>query len=836
MQTLNDIRALLEQERYAEALRCCEREIQRRGGGGQTALLTAHALVGLARLQEAETWVQRARVDLPDETPALRLLVRIYRRRGWRIRAQAIERRLRAQPAPLPDDIPTMRSTPAVDAAPATEPNKTIPPTLDATLDPSVDPPAPPPPDQPTLAPSATRSPVLPAADGGSPDPLGLLTAEQADAMRSGVTADGASPAPAPAPPRPTVAPRTSGGGGPARGPAAPAASESGAGAQTGESEADTQRWSPPTPAHREPAPVRPEPTVDRPPPAPQRRMPRALRRSNYEADRYVRQRRRAKLALSLALVLLLGMVVAGVIIYRSWKRQQLRLALAHTTEHIDSVDHDRLREARPLIDEALGGSVNPDAALCARGAQVEFYLWLYYSGDRATLNQAKRLLEDAELRGATEPETRFTRALWEGFLGDPSITLEVAEELAELPGVRPDRPYLLRGVAAAATGDHALAVRHLEKATSLQPTALNHLAFAREAERLGARIDAVDQQEAILEIVPDHMAATVDLALLRAGEPTAATYLDDVETVLKTHDGLVPPRVMGRVFAAKASGLSAKGDHRGSTRWHERALEEDADNPDLLRAYAHELRIRGDLSAARAQLARIETQRPYSGDALGELALIAYLQDRPDLIETRLDDFPERARRGAAYRLAVGLLELTREDADAAADVLAGLPHDLWAGEVRLLLGDAQLAAGKPTEARTSYVEARRQLERQRGKGDPLIAVADLSRDLADVEQGRRRSGVNVDATLARFGRYPVVIYAAARLTEARGDTRRAARLYRRAFERGQEFSRALVGYVRTASATGSGGPEVAAAATEYIRITPHGPAAAAMADHLGL
>ena len=564
--------------------------------------------------------------------------------------------------------------------------------------------------------------------------------------------------------------------------------------------------------------------------------MPPTLRQSNYEADRYVRQRRRAKLALSLALVLLAGMVVASVIIYRSWKRQQLRLALAHTTEHIDSVDHDRLREARPLIDEALGGSVNPDAALFARGAQVEFYLWLYYSGDRATLNQAKRLLEDAELRGATEPETRFTRALWEGFLGDPSITLEVADELAELPGVRPDRPYLLRGIAAAATGDHALAVRHLEKATSLRPTALNHLAFAREAERLGARIDAVDQQEAILEIVPDHMAATVDLALLRAGEPTAATYLDDVETVLKTHDGRVPPRVMGRVFAAKASGLSAQGDHRGSTRWHERALEEDADNPDLLRSYAHELRIRGDLSAARAQLARIETQRPYSGDALGELALIAYLQDRPDLIETRLDDFPERARRGAAYRLAEGLLELTRGEANTAADVLAGLPHDLWAGEVRLLLGDAQLAAGKPVEARKSYVEARRQLERQRGKGDPLIAVADLSRDLADVEQGRRRSGVDVDATMARFGRYPVVIYSAARLAEARGDSRRAARLYRRAFERGQEFSRALVGYVRTASAAGIGGPEVGAAATEYIRITPHGPAAAAMADHLGL
>ena len=177
MQTLNDIRALLEQERYAEALRCCEREIQRRGGGGQTALLTARALVGLARLQEAETWVQRARVDLPDETPALRLLVRIYRRRGWRIRAQAIERRLRAQPAPLPDDVPTMRSTPAVAAAPEGEPGRTIPPTLDATLDPSVDPPAPPPPDPLTLAPSARRSTVpptaAPAPPAAAPPPVG---------------------------------------------------------------------------------------------------------------------------------------------------------------------------------------------------------------------------------------------------------------------------------------------------------------------------------------------------------------------------------------------------------------------------------------------------------------------------------------------------------------------------------------------------------------------------------------------------------------------------------------------------------------------------------------
>jgi len=642
METLNDIRALLDEERFAEALRRCEGEIQRRGGGGQTALLTARALVGLARLQEAETWVQRARVDLPDETPALRLLAQIYRRRGWRVRAQAIERRLRARPV-ASDDTPTMRPTPA---APVSDRPRTLPATLDATLDPSVDPPAP---VQPAGGPEPAPAPVDPL-DAGSADPLGLLTAEQADEMRTGVATSGA-PAP-----QATVVPRTSEGEGrrrPSEAKAGRAAAQSGAGSETeseseseseseteserkaaptepepepgtrSETEAETERWRPPAPQTVEPTPFRPTP-------APRRTPPVSYRRATADADRYVRQRRRAKALVALGLVLLVGLAVASVLIYRAWKRQQLRLALAHTAEHIDSVDHDRLREARPLIDEALGGSVNPDPALCARGAQVELYLWLYYSGDRATLNQAKRLLEDAELRGAGVAETRFTRALWEGYLGDPSITLAVAEELADAPGVRPDRPYLLRGIAAAGTGDHALAVRHLEKATSLHPVPLNHLAFAREAERLGARVDAVDQLEAVVEIIPDHMAATVDLALLRAGDPTAAAYLDDVEAVLQTHNGKVPPRVMGRVFAAKAAGLAAKGSRKDSAAWFERALEEDPDNPYLLWAYAHELRIRGDLSAARAQLARIETQQPYSGDALGELALIAYLQDRP--------------------------------------------------------------------------------------------------------------------------------------------------------------------------------------------------------------
>ncbi len=834
MQTLTDIRELLEQERWADALRACEVEIQQRGSGGETALLTAQALVGLARLQEAETWVQRARVDLPDEGRALRLLAHIYRRRGWRVRAQAIERRLSAIPRRDPqDDIPTTPPIHPVAPRPGRAPLAA---TLDVTMDPSVESAVPP---ESRRMSSAVEEP--PAADQAppSPDPLGLLTAEEAEAMRTGQQLPVV--APEPPPPRPTMVPRTT----EPRPEPAPTTPE-----PSPEVAPATEEPRPPPPEKRAaPQPARsPRPAVPRPPTprsasGPQTVPPRPTaapantprsaprpRRATAEVDLYVRQRRRSKLLFTLGTVLLLASAVAGVVLYRAWRAESRRLALARSEGLIDGGDYDGLREARQLIAEALDATGNPDGQLCAQGAQVELYLWLYYTGDRAYLNQARRLLEDAELRGTGTPETRFTRALWEGYFGDPSRALETARALDDTPGVRPDRPYLLRGIAAAGMGDHALAVRHLEKATSLQPTPLNHLAFAREAERLGARIDAVDQLEAVLDIEPEHMAAGVELALVRAGDPTEEGFLTTVEEVLALHNGKVPPRVMSRVFAAKAVGLYARGEREESAGWFERALEEDRDNPDLLRAYAHELRIRGDLAAARAQLARVETLQPFSGDALGELALIAYLQDRPDLVESRLDDFPEGARNGAAFRLATSLVAFSRGDAESAADGLAGLPLDLWAGEARLLLGDAQLAAGRSTEARESYVAARRELERQRGPGDPLIAVADLSRDLADVQGGKRLRADRVDEVLGRHRRCPIVLFSAARLREAQGDRLGAARLYRRAFERGQEFSLALVAYVRTSGGIASEDPLVDAAAREYLRIAPGGPASSLM------
>ena len=96
MQRLLQIKDLLARRQYAQALLQCESLIQETGGRGEVALMTARSLVGLARLQEAETWVQRARADLPDETVALRLLAQIYRRRGWRVRALTGEQFLQA--------------------------------------------------------------------------------------------------------------------------------------------------------------------------------------------------------------------------------------------------------------------------------------------------------------------------------------------------------------------------------------------------------------------------------------------------------------------------------------------------------------------------------------------------------------------------------------------------------------------------------------------------------------------------------------------------------------------------------------------------------------------
>ncbi len=833
-QSQSDIRELLTSERFAEALRACEAEIQQRGSGAETALLTARALVGLARLQEAETWVQRARVDLPDETPALRLLAQIYRRRGWRVRAQAIERRLAARPRPAPgDDVPTQRAMPAADVP---TPRPDLPPTLDATLDPSVEPSAPPSGQRLSAEVDVRARETAPprreaAARGPRPDPLGLLTAEEAEALRSGV--DVPQPAPQradPPPPRPTVAPPTR--EPPKEGGARPRERRPPAAAPAAEPEEE------PSPAPATPETLRPSPPEHDARPAstnvassPEAPRP-APRRSVSGVDAYVRQRRRSKLLLTLGLVLVAAVAVAAVVLLREWRGQRVRLAFAEAEGLVDDADYEGLRQARSLIDETLDATTSPDPGLCALGVQVELTLWLYYTGDRAYLNQARRLLEDAELRGPGTPDTRLARGVWEGTMGDPSVALEIANALEESPGVRPDRPYLLRGMAAAGAGDHALAARHLEKAASLHPTGLNHLAFAREAERLGARSDAIDGLEAVVEKVPGHMAATVDLALLRAGEVTDPDYLSEVEATLEAHNGKVPPRVMSRVFAAMALGHFAQGDAKKSAQWSERALEEDRDNPVLLRAFAHELRIRGDLAEARSILARVETQQPYSGDALGELALIAYLQDRPDLVETRLDDFPPGAREGAAYKLAESVVQLMRGDASVAVDALSGLPQDLWAGEARLLLGDAQLASGYYGDARESYALARREIERQRGTGDPRLWVAILNRDLADVRAGKRLRKDSLPRALSRHRDIPAVLYAAARLAEARGQGGRAAELYERAYSKGQDFALALVGFVRVSGGPESQDPLVGAAVREYFRIAPEGPSAAMLVE----
>lgn len=861
MQNPSNIRELLDQERYAEALRACETEIQRRGSGAETALLTARALVGLARLQEAETWVQRARVDLPDETRALRLLARIYRRRGWRVRAQAIERRLAVQPRPpASDEVPTVRAMPAAGVAVS---RGDLPATLDATLDPSVEPSPPP----PTQRLSANGPPPAPraeaplrreaAAPDPRPDPLGLLTAEEAEALRvdvgGGPSASGSRD---PSPPRPTVAPPSREVTPPPAKRAAPPRPAAAPPAQpppperprrprerrrpvaepTAEPEDDPapERAPPPSTAPDEPS--RRATPAGRETAAPSHVAPRPSRGlATPGVDAYVRQRRRSKLLLTLGLILVLAGAAAGVVLIREWRGQRVRLAYAEAEDLIDDADYEGLRQARALIDQALDTTTNPDPGICALGVQVELTLWLYYTGDRAYLNQAKRLLDDAELRGSGTPDTRMARGLWEGYLGDPSVALDIADSLEQAPGVRPDRPYLLRGISAAGGGDHALAARHLEKAASLRPTGLNHLAFAREVERMGARTDAIDGLEAVLEGVPGHMAATVDLSLLRAGEVTGPDYLSRVEATLETHNGKVPPRVMSRVFAAKAIGHFAQGDATKSARWSERALEEDRDNPELLRAFAHELRVRGDLAEARAQLARVETQQPFSGDALGELALIAYLQDRPDLVESRLDDFPEGARDGAAYRLAASVVQLQRGDASVAVDALSGLPQDLWAGEARLLLGDAQLASGHYGAARESFSLARREIERQRGSGDPRLWVAKLSRDLADARAQKRLRRDGIPEALAAHGEVPIVLYTAARLAEARGEQARAADLYQQAFLRGQDFALALVGFVRVSGGPESSEPLVGAAVREYFRISPEGPSAALLVETAG-
>jgi len=822
MEQLKHIEGLLDGEQYSDALQQCEQLIQETGGRGEVALLTARALIGLARLQEAETWVQRARNDMADESEALRLLARIYRRRGWRVRAQAIERRVATDSTSRP--APTVTPTSSDESQSTAPSGGAVVPTLDAperlssrmasalpkfvtTSDTNI----------PTLErPAATGSARIgdeepptvaeEAADHNAPvvaDPLGLLSPEEAEAVRT----QGAVRAVEPDPPdlEASLEPPTPG--------------EEGAGA-TAPTAKPTAASSPREPRNG-PSPE-PSPTDD----AfadPVAALPVTQRQR--VVDQYTAQRRRSKLLLGLGVLLTLTAAIAAVVVYRAWREETRQRTLLTTQRQIDAVDYEGLKAARETLRHAIGGSPNPDGTLCARGSQVELYLWMYYTGERSYLQQAKELMREAEIRDRDAVETRFTRALWEGYLGDVSVTLDLIDELQDDPALRADRCHLLRGVAASAVGDHARAARHFEEAVSLAPTALNHLAFARAAQRCRMPPDAVDQLEAIEANHPGHLLAQVDLALLGAGPPTGRGYLDDVEAVLQQYNGQVPHRVMARVFAAKALGYGTQGNFKAAADWYSRALDEDPENPDILRSFGHELRVRGDLTDARAQLSRIVKNQPYSGDSLGELGIIAYLQDRPSFLSEHLESFPDGARRGAAYTLAAGLRSLADGDADKAVQRIERTPEDLWGGEARLLLGEAQLAAGNPAGAAESFEAATRLLRQYRGEPDPLVSAARVARERARDQMGERVNHRNVERALEEHGRYPIVLYQAAQLAEVRGEHRKASTLYRKAFERGQDFSLALVGFVRASQGDSSATRLREVAADTYLRISPDGP-----------
>ena len=815
MEQLSAIRELLDADRCEDALRLCEEQIQASGGRGEVALLTAHALAGLARLQEAETWVQRARSDLGDDEEALRLLARIYRRRGWRVRAQAIERRLAPQasparsqltfapptasaeeaaPPPPPEPAPAgaSRVAPTADAPTrasyAASPSSSLPklvstsgtdiPSLERRESVSPD---------PATVESETRVEPGPPA----PDPLGLLSVEEAEVARSLGAVRAVVPDPASPPQDPE-----------------------------------------PTPSVGDP------PTLEPRDPFPTARLgPASLTDDENEevahvfVDDYSAQRRRSKVVLVLGTLLTITVAMAAVVVYRAWREETRQRTLLTTQRLVDTVEYEGLTEARELVREAIGGSTQPDGTLCARGSQVELYLWMYYTGERAYLHQARELLDTAIERDPGGVETRFAQALWEGYLGDVSVTLSAVEGL-DSAGLRTDRLHLLRGVAASSTGDHAQAAHHFEEAVSLWPSALNHLAFARAAERQGALVDAQDQLEGILANDPGHILAEVDLALIRAGAPTRHGYDADVEKIQEEYNGRVPARVMSRVFAARALGYAARNDNRRTEQWFGRALDQDPENPDILLAYGHELRIRGDLSEARAQLSKIVKNQPYSGDALGELGIIAYLQDRPHFLADRLASFPDGTHRGAAYQLASGLHHLMNGEPDLAAQLLSRTPEDLWGGEAHLHLGRAQLEAGDTEAARQTLEGARRSIKQHRGKSDPLVSAADLALALVDVREKGRASSGTVDRCLNAHSRYPIVLFLAAQVLEESGSERRASSLYRKAFERGQDFSLALVGFVRTSRGDSRAEPLARVAADTYLRITPRGPNAGLMKE----
>lgn len=915
MDRLQQIRDLLEQEDYSQALRECENLIQETGGRGDVALLTAQVLVGLARLQEAETWVQRARVDLQDETQALRLLAQIYRRRGWRVRAQAIERRLgpsnpaqavkkeKAKVKRAPSSgwtnlaggaqIPTVpagvsNSEPAEPSPSAPQPKARVPSIPQAPREPSPSAPAAaipdqtPPPRAPAPTPAPTPAPAQPVpepAAPAAPKPLAPpgrtpgLTPPGGQALLpklvnstfdipTQAVLDGA-PSPPASPDRAAEEARTD--------PAFSARKQPNAGAQQltsddagidplgllssddadavpsyeGEETEDVTLSQNAEAGDARPPVVETDgsPTQGAADTGPSTSSeagggtsdigwaaPSPRARRHAAVDSYTAQRNRAKFMLILAALVVFCIGTSGWWLFSEWKKENLERALLATQHMIDQADYEGLKAARATVREVIGESQHPDGELCARGSQVELYLWIYYTGDRAYLQQARELLEDAEMRAPDAVETRFTRALWEGYLGDASLTQSMARELEDDDRLRPDRVHLLRGVASSSMGDHTRAAKHFELAVSLAPTALNHLAFAREAERYGALTDAQDQLEAILEIHPSHVVALVDLALLRAGMPTDKGFLEAVEAVQEEYNGKVPPRVMSRVFASKARCYAVQGDIKESAKWFDQALGEDPENSDLLIGYAHELRVWGDLSAARAQLGRVERNQPNSGDALGELAIISFMQDRPDVLSARMDAFPEGARKGAAYGLADGLAKLMADRPDDSVAALSDTPQELWGGEARLLLGEAQLAAGDFEDARTSFEHARGMLEKYRGKTDPLVSVAVILAELAELESGGRIDGATVDRALAKHRRYPVVLYSAARLSEARGNNKAAAKLYRRAFEKGGDFSQALLGFVRVAQEDKGKAKLVRSAAERYLAISPQGPHAAEM------
>ena len=815
MGRLEQIKELLDSDSHAEALQLCEHEIQAGGGRGEIALLTARSLVGLARLQEAETWVQRARVDLGDDGDALKLLARIYRRRGWRVRAQAIERRLGAavsSGSSTPGAIPPSgerktapgqgrRVAPTLDAPGAGRASAAMASALPKLVSTSG-------PDIPTLERArrtekledpVSEDPATVADETASPDtpvvadPLGLLSPEEAEVVRS----QGAVKAVVPEKPPGRLEPVVT---------------------------CD--------PAIVDEATMEPEPSPVRPAGHDHAQAPAAARPATpvVGLDGYTLQRRRSKLLLVLTTVLVVTIAIAGVVVYRTWKEETRQRTLMTTQRMIDSLDHEGLKTARDEVRQALGNSSQPDGALCARGAQVDLYLWMYFTGDRTTLQQARDLLEEAELRDPEGVETRFTRALWEGYLGDAARSLRIVSDLQDAPSLRNDRLALLRGVAASAVGDHARAARTFEEAVSLTPSALNHLSFARAAERCGTRTDAQDQLEGILSNHPGHLLAEVDLALLRAGRHTEKSTLRNVEQIQEQYNGVVPARVMSRILAAEARAYGAQSNFKACAERYNRALETDPENPDILLAFGRELRIRGDLRDARTQVSRIVKNQPHSGDALGEMAIIAYLQDRPGFLARKIETFPEGAGRSAAVALATGLLALMNEEPQEAIEALQRTPEDLWGGESRMFLAEAQLAAGDAVAARASFDTAVAVLRLHRGKSDPLVSAAAIGAQRAASRAGQRVDEQQVTRALGAHGRIPVVLYHHALLAEERGEVRRASAFHRKGFERGQDFSLALVGYLRT-SADQPGSERLRrVAADTYLRISPDGPHAEQM------